>query len=173
MVIHGYRQAMATAQTAPLLIFATVSGCHALAKTVDPQPAVNMGLISSFGRHARSLSLCKFSFFSPRWRSKASLPTLCFAHAGAYEFRFCPQTDERQLYLNPPRPSNRCQAKFQTLRSQVLNRQGSRFSISIDKSRTVFHWRAEQFRQTHRRLLYRPEPGSHHRLRSLKHRVVL
>jgi hypothetical protein len=57
MIIHGYGQAAAATQTASLENLTAISGSHALAKTMDPQAAVDMGLIRSFGRHARSLSL--------------------------------------------------------------------------------------------------------------------
>lgn len=62
MIIHGHGQAAAAAQTASLENLAAISGRHTLAKTMDPQAAVNMGLIRSFGRHARSLSLVNSAF---------------------------------------------------------------------------------------------------------------
>jgi hypothetical protein len=90
MIIHGYGQFAASTQAAALENHAAISGSHTLAKTMDPQAAVDMGLIRSFGRHSRSLSLGKYSIVSPRWRSKASLPTLCFAHAGAIDVSVYP-----------------------------------------------------------------------------------
>jgi hypothetical protein len=54
MIIHRDGQAAAATQAAALENLTPVRGGHTLAETVDTQAAMNMGLVGSFGRHARS-----------------------------------------------------------------------------------------------------------------------
>jgi hypothetical protein len=54
VIIHRYGQTAAATQAAALQNLATVRSGHTLAEAVDTQAAMNMGLVGSFGRHARS-----------------------------------------------------------------------------------------------------------------------